>query len=1509
MGFYGNIRNTTSNSFKFDRIYSNRVLMEQNADKDGVFGGRYVLVEYDQKLDENPVYGSQIIYKVIINNATKYYTEIETSLDPLPTAYLTEDMNPADEVYYIKFNKEVSNLIEEYPAGTVFCEKTFTEPGGNYTLYYTVGDNPTINTITDVQICGTEESIKDYTEAWYLYNENGEKRGIPDDAGNDAYTINYAIDRAIYGVGRGYDSTVWRKTYSADGVAKYVNIAELNSVVPTFAVTADAPTDFPQVPHYDKDSTNVYYNLHLQTPWGFRIANVDDRKSEINEILGDEEYNSDFTVRAPEKTYDSSGHYITYNVNTMLEYPSAIFFNKKGFDKENSYHSPIIENQIRVDDYASGRLYNNRLDPNDYTKEAYDDTKELSVILPAIGNTVADMWDLMYGTGELSKDGKRQLNISWDDPNDVSDFADERLRLVHNNYYSPRKYLDTAVEAHKENYETVAGVINSAHDVIGMIITTEAMPEDANKAHEWQIYYDKASNKYYYAAKTTGFTEVTYPFKDSSGTVIKTAEQFETYFNPGNSDGYTKVLNVKNINTYVNNASNLPLYTNHQNGNIYKMVNKQTESAEPGAVYYNIPTKLKSITAMMNPADPKKWWYHPESNPNKFVLLPDEDKEAAMTSDTVYYWVEAELGTKRGDPIADGGEGKQDGNAYVMNTSTAPLFRRYRLINESGDDIESNRKDFDYPAINISGYKDGTIKSFEELLANAGIVNGMKDGYHYDLENIYYISGQFIHEIIDENGNVIGYEVGTTYGGRNVKDILFPKNGSNTYYYNKVNETGYGEVYNGISWNDLINSPTYASDFNRSTEYHFTLKTTALNNIGDTPCWYLTIDDSTPDGVALKEALEEWGQEHPNDQFNLLDTINGKKYIDYVVSFNRSGTIDGFNWNHQYFICPNANDTGVIDPTPVGYGVNSKPSEYENTLIKFFPDKILYYYDDEDDIYRSATKEEGYTHVDDALVYRKNNEYYIIDRGNFVDNFSPYEKLNTQIIKSVNDVENGTNTDIVDYFSGSNPMKIGYAYSEKVWKELYGFDRDINTLHGWLLRLSEILQAGDMKTRDPNTIQGCINQLHDLLEKFEPLIPGELYGVNQYGKLGPVALNSENDNGESWVTLKPSFDEETGQMILDIIHNNINDFDDAENSTHLPLSENSSRNNKLSDYVDALKDILEADEGNSDKAHDPFGFIPDDATGNKIVLHSPVIDNAGHVIGEKETTVKIADILLETNGNATIGTLTAPSGNTSIVSSDTLRNALNKLITHVNGGAANITLNDYNNYYNDAPYFITNDKTKQAGKTYYIKQGDTFVEYTANPWPQNHPQIYEKYPTSVNGVPDVDNNDSISEAIAKLQYLINYHKKNQLVVNSPQNAAGVITGLSLDPDTGKITASRTTFNNGLLTGYDQNNAGTGKVAAGDTVGIAFGKLQNNIDIIKNDIVSNYACIIRDTSIPTSLTSGLDATEKTYAGLKSGWIWVDTAHNYIYIKTANGVKNSSFANYIDRNYWELLNAWQ
>jgi len=47
MGFYGNITNTSKTQFQFDKIYSSRYEMDAHTYTDGIYAGRYVLVEYD----------------------------------------------------------------------------------------------------------------------------------------------------------------------------------------------------------------------------------------------------------------------------------------------------------------------------------------------------------------------------------------------------------------------------------------------------------------------------------------------------------------------------------------------------------------------------------------------------------------------------------------------------------------------------------------------------------------------------------------------------------------------------------------------------------------------------------------------------------------------------------------------------------------------------------------------------------------------------------------------------------------------------------------------------------------------------------------------------------------------------------------------------------------------------------------------------------------------------------------------------------------------------------------------------------------------------------------------------------------------------------------------------------------------------------------------------------------------------------------------------------------------
>jgi hypothetical protein len=48
MGFYGNITNVNKTSLTFDKIYSNRKAMDEAASSDGIYVGRFVLIDYNE---------------------------------------------------------------------------------------------------------------------------------------------------------------------------------------------------------------------------------------------------------------------------------------------------------------------------------------------------------------------------------------------------------------------------------------------------------------------------------------------------------------------------------------------------------------------------------------------------------------------------------------------------------------------------------------------------------------------------------------------------------------------------------------------------------------------------------------------------------------------------------------------------------------------------------------------------------------------------------------------------------------------------------------------------------------------------------------------------------------------------------------------------------------------------------------------------------------------------------------------------------------------------------------------------------------------------------------------------------------------------------------------------------------------------------------------------------------------------------------------------------------------
>lgn len=342
MAFYGNITNTSQTTFQFDRIYSNRLEMEVNCPNDGIFVGRYVLVEYDDEAS------FPVVYK--INN--KFYTTPKE--DANTQIKYGGTIRPASETIYSSLDKIYLNEIVQ----TQLVDETIQ--------FYkcTGGDNGiAIFEHLNKDVTSTNNYIRNFSIDEQHYNPTEEK--------SDKW--------------KGFDSTVWVKTtVTIDGklYTKYVWIADLNSVVPTFDVAADAPTMEPLIPHFDTDSTNVYYKLHLQSPYGFRIKENTDR--------------SDETTTHYTTTYDSvTGKTTTTPVPNIK---ADIFYNKAAFkykpnDTSNRVITAPTDDTIKIEPTGRSKDFNSKYSHTTNT----GDIQEMTINLPTVGYMISKGWDVIHG--------------------------------------------------------------------------------------------------------------------------------------------------------------------------------------------------------------------------------------------------------------------------------------------------------------------------------------------------------------------------------------------------------------------------------------------------------------------------------------------------------------------------------------------------------------------------------------------------------------------------------------------------------------------------------------------------------------------------------------------------------------------------------------------------------------------------------------------------------------------------------------------------------------------------------------------------------------------------------------------------------------------------------------------------------------------------------------------------------------------------------------------------------
>lgn len=350
MSFYGNITNTSKTTFSFDKIYANRRDMDDAcASGDGVFLGRYVLVEYGASA---------------LDNIQEVYTD-QSLASILYTLY--SDPIKRDSGYIIPWVEHKIVKIKSSTSSSSYVTYKYYE--------------------------GRYQSASSKTKIWYRLNSYSNSR-----TDDQAYKTNYDIDYGKYK--RGYDSTVWIKQF-INNEERYVQIAELNTIVPVFEILPQAPQDIYTLINLTAETykPNTYYYFDGTTYVKDSGSFTEGRKyySVYTNVDGTPYWPPYVTIDTLNST--NVNYRIQVPTNFLLNLdPQNIDFNSAGFNKDVRHFSNDEENSIT---YTLGTTnypyyYDVEQDgvPGDYKT---NDIKNLVIKLPGLGNAVCRVYDLLYG--------------------------------------------------------------------------------------------------------------------------------------------------------------------------------------------------------------------------------------------------------------------------------------------------------------------------------------------------------------------------------------------------------------------------------------------------------------------------------------------------------------------------------------------------------------------------------------------------------------------------------------------------------------------------------------------------------------------------------------------------------------------------------------------------------------------------------------------------------------------------------------------------------------------------------------------------------------------------------------------------------------------------------------------------------------------------------------------------------------------------------------------------------
>lgn len=1108
MGFYGNVSAAQNTTFTFDRIYPNFALMSENCGVDGVYPGRYVLVEYDSAL----TIGSRGFMRVFRDGGSYYIDKQHSQMVLYGSSNTVNTITPGRLAYYTE-NDDWDGLTGE--------------PG----------------LVTFLICCNTTSDTVGQTPAAFREIVTSDNR---------PYTINFNVDKNYLqykkgarekDIGRGFDSTVWQKLY-INGVEQYVQIAELNSVVPTFDIGMDAPTGFPTIPHWDTNSTTVYYKVHWQPQWGmrFKSANVQSGPKFLDSgepvetadaIWGPattgystdvKVYPSDETTTWVRKEYNKTTELYTYyyyakkdvedpethettstwdwytaselNADSTLtqDIPAAIYYNAAGFDSEYSHYSsdePMIgesngwdgeDRVLMAPTGVSGHVYQHH--DGTIHQDVAEDIQELSMMLPSVGNTIAKVWDIVYG--DRSQNGyeinpatgkyilpagqtkfKRNQDIQWN--------STRGLRAV---------TLDPESLGYKydsNQINTLAGTINSAHDLMGMILVESDAPmngeEVIRNASFDNIYYFTHEQKFCRKHATYRYSGQDLVNDYSWKLISLTADTWKanTYYVEDNA-GSLQV--TSDVGTVILSAD-------------------RADSFDSNKRYFGKYIKEFTYTAVTEPMT--------DYVPNHYYYRDPFGNYTLATEDTFFV----------------------DKNYYELTVSPSLTFNasyepsKYFYLSSSGDYVIDDNVDID----GSRNYRDFTPTLFNKYIYRP--VGEDNIAYYYD-------------------------SMGTKVPDSGLEPTLDREYWVRTLQ-KQENSDLYEEIYTSIG--------IYTGD------------PSVDNLVAYTPGMYYAQEVETPE-------VEE-GQSPGPSRIIKYKIYNGETFTGntsktyYTITDNGAKFLYIPNVYHmkEGNIYYKAYSSLLIDDTDYRYLSDVTKAD------KFYTANTYYVLDDDEYVLASDVL------VDGTKTYYIRDTYYV-----FNDELNRYSQgaiWNDAISLIPSTIILGTRTETYEM------------------KEMPEFARGMNTLHGAILRMAQLMELDDAQTRDTSTVQGCINQMNDILNKFGAFNSTEFTIVDNYGRLTSapwttsqsfVATNNGTSSGSS-----DSYNANENRWL----YLNIDDNAATPKIT-------------LEHRFTAVTDTTTTSNKNSST-----GSGLNKGVGGTLKLYTPIVDNMGHVVGKNVETVTL----------------------------------------------------------------------------------------------------------------------------------------------------------------------------------------------------------------------------------------------------------------------------------------------